>query len=43
MRLMWSWNVDQSDDGDGKEIVMTFDREIKMELDKEDMEWIEKY
>ena len=28
-------------DGEGKEIVMTFDREIKMELDEEDMEWVE--
>jgi len=30
-----------SEEIDGKTYVMTFDREIKMELDEEDMKWIE--
>lgn len=30
-----------SEEIDGKMIVMTLDRELKMELDEEDMEWVE--
>jgi len=30
-----------SEEIDGKTYVMTFDREIKMELDEEDMKWVE--
>lgn len=30
-----------SEDIDGKTYVMTVDRELKMELDEEDMKWIE--
>lgn len=32
-----------SEEIDGKTYVMTVDRELKMELDEEDMKWIEKY
>ena len=30
-----------SEEIDGKTYVMTFDRELKMELDEEDMKWVE--